>query len=231
LPGCFARSVVIEEKHAGPIQGYTARDELQPGSCCMKVVTAETSDSVFAVAAAASKGPEEEEGPGVACDKGECIEPAPSLLLSAATLSASCLNSCANTVATLEAPPCGVKAVCGKRAKMEDAFSVQTCFYDLPSAANDDIVNKLPARIASQVRQCVGAEGEGYAVTVAYLLAERVNGGNLRQASQLSCSGPHCHSSCRLDHHPPPLCAWWHHVASPVTESKHRTRTWKEAHG
>uniref|UniRef100_A0A7S3QY04 protein-serine/threonine phosphatase n=1 Tax=Dunaliella tertiolecta TaxID=3047 RepID=A0A7S3QY04_DUNTE len=151
LPGCFARSVVIEEKHAGPIQGYTARDELQPGSCCMKVVTAETSDSVFAVAAAASKGPEEEEGPGVACDKGECIEPAPSLLLSAATLSASCLNSCANTVATLEAPPCGVKAVCGKRAKMEDAFSVQTCFYDLPSAANDDIVNKLPARIASQI--------------------------------------------------------------------------------
>ncbi|KAF5836338.1 phosphatase 2C-like domain-containing protein [Dunaliella salina] len=151
LPGTFARSVVIEEKHNGPIQGFTTRDELQPGSCCMKVVTAETSDSVFAVAAAASKGPEEEEGPVVPCDKGECIEPAPSLLLSAASLSASCLNSCANTVATLEAPPCGVKAVCGKRAKMEDAFSVQTCFYDLPSAANDAIVNKLPARIATQI--------------------------------------------------------------------------------
>ncbi len=53
-------------------------------------------------------------------------------------------------------PPHGVKAVCGKRAKMEDAFSVQCNFAELQmSSFSDaaDFANKLPARIASQVRR------------------------------------------------------------------------------
>mmetsp|Transcript_8416 Transcript_8416/g.21001 ORF Transcript_8416/g.21001 Transcript_8416/m.21001 type:complete len:618 (-) Transcript_8416:786-2639(-) len=48
-------------------------------------------------------------------------------------------------------PPHGVKAVCGKRAKMEDAFSVQTNFIDVPLSPVDGVLNKLPARIAVQV--------------------------------------------------------------------------------
>jgi hypothetical protein len=50
-----------------------------------------------------------------------------------------------------------VKAVCGKRAKMEDAFSVQTNFFivDMAMSPVEDVGNKLPARIATQVRGAV----------------------------------------------------------------------------
>lgn len=47
--------------------------------------------------------------------------------------------------------PAQPQAVCGKRAKMEDAFSVQTNFFDLPLSPVDGVPNKLPARIAVQV--------------------------------------------------------------------------------
>lgn len=51
-------------------------------------------------------------------------------------------------------PPCGVKAVCGKRANMEDAHTVRTNFFDLPvspSCAAEHICNRLPTRIAVQL--------------------------------------------------------------------------------
>lgn len=49
-------------------------------------------------------------------------------------------------------PPHGVKAVCGKRAKMEDAYAVHPNFYDLPVSPNaDDMHDKLPNRIALQL--------------------------------------------------------------------------------
>lgn len=48
-------------------------------------------------------------------------------------------------------PPHGVKAVCGKRSKMEDAYAVHPNFYDLPlSPVADEMHNKLPNRIALQ---------------------------------------------------------------------------------
>mmetsp|Transcript_4744 Transcript_4744/g.8229 ORF Transcript_4744/g.8229 Transcript_4744/m.8229 type:complete len:724 (-) Transcript_4744:1111-3282(-) len=55
-------------------------------------------------------------------------------------------------------PPHGVKAVCGKRSKMEDAFSVQTHFFELPVAPMDasEAINKLPIRIALQVGEQLG---------------------------------------------------------------------------
>lgn len=47
-------------------------------------------------------------------------------------------------------PPHGVKAVCGKRAKMEDAFIVLPNFFDVPGSSSE-AENKLPARIATQL--------------------------------------------------------------------------------
>jgi hypothetical protein len=176
----------------------------------------------FAVAAASGRLDLEESpgtGPAAGCpqlsppSRGECaecdLEPtASTLLISAVTLSANCMDSACNAVTggdssallLLGAPPCGVKvsrvggdrvgirllrgnrsqtcltllrhkgklclshthpvcpcnqqAVCGKRAKMEDTFSVQTCFFDLPASAVDDVLNKLPARIALLVGWC-----------------------------------------------------------------------------
>lgn len=52
---------------------------------------------------------------------------------------------------SLTSPPHGVKAVCGKRTKMEDAFCVHTNFFDLPLSPVDDGLNKFPARIAVQL--------------------------------------------------------------------------------
>jgi hypothetical protein len=49
----------------------------------------------------------------------------------------------------------GVKAVCGKRPKMEDAFSVCTNFFVYDPPADDFSGNKLPARIATQVSACL----------------------------------------------------------------------------
>ena len=54
---------------------------------------------------------------------------------------------------SLSFPPHGVKAMCGKRSKMEDAFSVHTNFFDLPMSPLEDGCNKLPARIAVQLEQ------------------------------------------------------------------------------
>lgn len=51
-------------------------------------------------------------------------------------------------------PPCGVKAVCGKRANMEDAHTVRTNFFDLPvspSCSAEHFCNRLPSRIAVQL--------------------------------------------------------------------------------
>jgi hypothetical protein len=45
-----------------------------------------------------------------------------------------------------------VKAVCGKRNKMEDMYAVQPNFFDIPlSPTSDDLQNKLPQRIATQL--------------------------------------------------------------------------------
>jgi hypothetical protein len=49
-------------------------------------------------------------------------------------------------------PAHGVRAVCGKRTKMEDTFSVQCNFVDVAMAPHDVASgDKLPARILSQV--------------------------------------------------------------------------------
>lgn len=72
------------------------------------------------------------------------------VLESMQTMGSSMLPS-GTAPSTHTCPPHGVKAVCGKRAKMEDAFSVQTNFFDLPLSPADDGLNKLPARIANQV--------------------------------------------------------------------------------
>jgi len=58
-------------------------------------------------------------------------------------------------------PPHGVKAVCGKRAKMEDAYAVQPNFFDLPLSPTDDVQNKLPTRIALQLEPCLGGSLSG----------------------------------------------------------------------
>ncbi|GFH16788.1 PPM-type phosphatase domain-containing protein [Haematococcus lacustris] len=58
------------------------------------------------------------------------------------------------TSATLQTCPAhGAKTVCGLRSVQEDAFSVQTNFFVFatPSCSPvDDVLNKLPARIATQ---------------------------------------------------------------------------------
>ncbi len=49
-------------------------------------------------------------------------------------------------------PAHGVKAVCGKRNKMEDMYAVQPNFFDIPlSPTADDLQDKLPQRIAVQL--------------------------------------------------------------------------------
>ncbi len=49
-------------------------------------------------------------------------------------------------------PAHGVKAVCGKRNKMEDMYAVQPNFFDIPlSPAADGLQDKLPQRIAVQL--------------------------------------------------------------------------------
>ncbi|GFR40546.1 hypothetical protein Agub_g1119 [Astrephomene gubernaculifera] len=54
--------------------------------------------------------------------------------------------------ATGSCPAHGVKAVCGKRNKMEDMYAVQPNFFDIPlSPTADDLRNKLPVRIALQL--------------------------------------------------------------------------------
>ena len=50
-------------------------------------------------------------------------------------------------------PPHGVKAVIGKRPKMEDAFFCSTNFIAVPSSSNEHNEEKLPARIAMQLRR------------------------------------------------------------------------------
>lgn len=62
------------------------------------------------------------------------------------------LLSTSTLLATSSCPAHGVKAVCGKRSKMEDAFAVQPNFFDIPlSPTADDVQNKLPVRIAVQL--------------------------------------------------------------------------------
>lgn len=57
-------------------------------------------------------------------------------------------TACVQATAGPPGPPHGVKAVCGKRNQMEDAFQVQTNFFDLPGASYMDVVaNKLPPRL------------------------------------------------------------------------------------
>ncbi|GLC42801.1 hypothetical protein PLESTB_001419300 [Pleodorina starrii] len=50
-------------------------------------------------------------------------------------------------------PAHGVKAVCGKRNKMEDMYAVQPNFCDIPLSptADEPLLNKLPTRIAVQL--------------------------------------------------------------------------------
>lgn len=56
-------------------------------------------------------------------------------------------------------PPHGVKAICGKRNKMEDTYAVQPNFFDIPFSptADDGYVDKLPVRIAVQLEQTEGS--------------------------------------------------------------------------
>lgn len=75
--------------------------------------------------------------------------PLPAALTAPATLSTApsgalgSLGSC---------PAHGIKAVCGKRNKMEDMYAVQPNFFDIPlSPTADDVQNKLPHRIAVQL--------------------------------------------------------------------------------
>ncbi len=91
-----------------------------------------------------------------------CSDSSKGRLLSSCTASLAALASVGTLAATngsngtpqgAPAPPHGVKAVCGKRTKMEDAFSVLCNFADVQMSAADtaDCGYKLPARIASQV--------------------------------------------------------------------------------
>ncbi|GAX82159.1 hypothetical protein CEUSTIGMA_g9587.t1 [Chlamydomonas eustigma] len=70
----------------------------------------------------------------------------------ASTIMASCNQQCSSN--TAGGPPHGVKAVCGKRAKMEDTWSVYTNFYEFPAhmseAAEGDT---LPARLAKHIQE------------------------------------------------------------------------------
>lgn len=68
---------------------------------------------------------------------------APAALAPAAPGALGSLGSC---------PAHGVKAVCGKRNKMEDMYAVQPNFFDIPlSPTSDDAQSKLPQRIALQL--------------------------------------------------------------------------------
>eukprot|EP00798_Chlamydomonas_sp_ICE-L_P008233 gene8233-1499_t len=49
----------------------------------------------------------------------------------------------------LGCPPHGVKAVCGKRAKMEDTFVVQVNYFNLPASVEEVQCDKLPPRLAT----------------------------------------------------------------------------------
>eukprot|EP00955_Chlamydomonas_euryale_P078584 363172-Chlamydomonas_euryale.AAC.5 len=101
--------------------------------------------------------------------------------MSMGTMSLTGFDSTLSTVSTLGAalapgcPPHGAKAVCGKRAKMEDAFSVQTHLIDLPAAFTDASPPFLPLRIADTIetglRGSAGANTSGSSASGAALPA------------------------------------------------------------
>lgn len=88
-----------------------------------------------------------EHGDAHGCSK-PCLSDGTTFTLSTALTSVAPVGACQQGQQCIAH---GVKAVCGKRPKMEDAFSVQTNFIDVPLSPADGVPNKLPARIAVQV--------------------------------------------------------------------------------
>ncbi|GAX76229.1 hypothetical protein CEUSTIGMA_g3673.t1 [Chlamydomonas eustigma] len=92
-------------------------------------------------------------------DRGACSEPAIPATDLPASLTAFDTEALRTSISTLAASlpssffascPFGVKAVIGKRSKMEDAFQVQTNLIDIPSSGAS-AEDKFPARIALQL--------------------------------------------------------------------------------
>lgn len=80
----------------------------------------------------------------------------PAALASQASVSGAGTVGPAGTTGNV--PPHGVKAICGKRNKMEDTYVVQPNFFDIPfSPTADACVDKLPVRIAVQLEQDGGS--------------------------------------------------------------------------
>ena len=65
---------------------------------------------------------------------------------------------------TFPGPPHGVKAICGKRAKMEDAFAVCCNLFDVQGCLEEGTEKDcLPARLAAEILRGLGDKGEGTA--------------------------------------------------------------------
>ncbi|GAX81681.1 hypothetical protein CEUSTIGMA_g9109.t1 [Chlamydomonas eustigma] len=89
-------------------------------------------------------------------DRGTCSGPATDLPASPTAFDTVALTASISTLASslptsfFTSCPFGVKAVIGKRSKMEDAFQVQTNLIDIPSSGTS-MEDKFPARIALQL--------------------------------------------------------------------------------
>eukprot|EP00798_Chlamydomonas_sp_ICE-L_P017380 gene17380-23682_t len=77
------------------------------------------------------------------------------------SLKLSPLESSTNSsIHTSGCPPHGVKAVCGKRSKMEDTYVVQVNFFDLPpSSIEDSPFDKIPPRLSNHGLSSPESEG------------------------------------------------------------------------
>lgn len=139
-PHCSPFTAVVDEVRSalGLRKGDGSEEGTAQGSCSEPVASATPRDSSESVFAASCSFP-----------------PA---MGSMATLGSFMSHNYESSILLPGCIPFGVKAVCGKRAKMEDAFQALPFFFDLPAAGQDvHTENKLPARIASQLHGLAAA--------------------------------------------------------------------------